>query len=225
MYKLSPSKAHRFLNCTASLKHDVPFTETPFTIRGNLLHSYAEMKLKLEDTRNFEVANNLNDYEIWLITTYVKEVLQEYNNIFAYHMEVENKQPIKIFGFDINLIIDVLLIGHDTISVIDLKTGNADVEAKDNEQLLFYGYAALMRFNKIKKVRTSIFQKGKMKTEEKTPTEIYDFFLSKYDIFNKIQKNELEYNPSDKACKYCAIKDSCIARSEWILGEKYGAKV
>ena len=40
-----------------------------------------------------------------------------------------------IYGFDIHLIIDALLIGRDTASIIDLKTGRTEVDEEDNEQL------------------------------------------------------------------------------------------
>ena len=42
MYKLSPSKAHRYLQCTKSLEYDTEFVETPWTIRGNILHEFGE---------------------------------------------------------------------------------------------------------------------------------------------------------------------------------------
>ena len=41
VYKLSPSIAHRFLNCTASLRHELPFEENEYSRRGKFLHEIA----------------------------------------------------------------------------------------------------------------------------------------------------------------------------------------
>lgn len=224
MFKLSPSKAHRFLNCTKSLLYDTAFVETPSTIRGNILHKFAEMTLKNEDTREFIVENNIDQYEMFLISSYANEVWREYDQIFAYKMIIEEKHEIEIYGFKINLVIDCLLLGRDTASIIDLKSGFADVDPEENEQLLFYGYDTATKHPEIENYNLSIFQKGKMKTVKLTRGEIFDFFIDKYDVFEKIRKNELTYNPSEKACKYCGNKDKCIPRAEKIIWGKNETK-
>lgn len=66
MYKLSPSKAHRFLNCTKSLEFDIPFTETPQTIRGNILHKLGEKMLRNEEILDYIGEHKINEYEIFL---------------------------------------------------------------------------------------------------------------------------------------------------------------
>jgi hypothetical protein len=225
MYKLSPSKAHRFLHCTASLKHDLPFVETPATIRGNILHKLAEMYLCGYDSQiiyDYIDTNKINDYEQFLINTYVNNVWREFDQIGARQIIVEQKQPIQIYDNKINLIIDALLVAPTEVSIIDLKTGNADVDAEDNEQLLFYGYAEAVKNPHLKNIRLSIFQKGKLKTFEQTPSEIFDFFIGHHKTFDEINKNELTYKPSEKACKYCAIKGTCVERARWIFEGKDG---
>lgn len=221
MYKLSPSKAHRFLQCTKSLEFDIEFVETPASIRGSILHEYAQMILNSSnDIEQYYKEHNINSYEQFLVTSYAKAVWDEYFRIDAYKIEVENKHPIEIYGNTINLIIDALVLSKNEASILDLKSGNGEVDVHENEQLFFYGYAVLQRYPYIKKVTLSIFQKGKLKTVHKTANEIYDFFVEKHEIFDKIQKNMLEYNPSDKACKFCPIKNTCVARAKWIIGGK-----
>lgn len=220
MYKLSPSKAHRYLQCTKSLEFDTEFVETPHTIRGSLLHQYAEKLIKNENLDIFLKENKITDYEMFLINGYVDAVWSEKDLINADKVIVEEKKSIKLYGFSINLIMDALILGKDTASVVDLKTGNNDIDAVDNEQLLFYAYAVLQEYPEYQNFRISIFQKGKLKTSIITSDDVYDFFLEKDDIFEQIKNNELKYNPSDKACKYCAIKDSCKARAKWIIGGK-----
>lgn len=221
MYKLSPSKAHRYLTCTKSLEFDTAFVETPYTIRGSLLHELGEMLITNQSIDAFMKEHKITDYEIYLLQKYVDAVWSEKDLIGANTPPiVEEKRNITLYDNSINLIIDTLLVGQDTISIIDLKTGNNDIDPNDNEQLLFYAYSVVNDYIHIKNYRLSIFQKGQLKTATVTQDEVLDFFMDKFLVFQKINKDELEYNPSDKACKYCAIKDTCRARADWIIGGK-----
>jgi CRISPR/Cas system-associated exonuclease Cas4 (RecB family) len=220
MYKLSPSKAHRFLNCTKSLEFDVAFVETPQTIRGSILHELAEMSLKNEDILNFIEQHKVNEYELYLINGYVREVWSELLKIPNSQMVIEEKKPIIIYNNNINLVIDCLILGDRVASIFDLKTGNGDIEVEDNEQLYFYAYMVATTYDKVDKFILNIYQKGKKKTTELTRQEVFDFFIEKEEVFRKIEQGKLEYKPSDKACKFCPIKDTCLARARWIIGGK-----
>jgi hypothetical protein len=219
MYKLSPSKAHRFLNCTKSLEFDVDFIETPVTMRGSILHTLAEMSLRNQETMEYIAEHKINEYELYLINEYTRAVWNETERIKG-ELIIEKKKPIIIFNNNINLIVDALIIGEKEASIIDLKTGNADVDVEDNEQLYFYAYMVATQYNNIETFYLNIFQKGILKTYVVTKNQVFDFFLEKEHVFLKIEKNELEYNPSDKACKFCSIKDKCMARAKWIIGGK-----
>lgn len=220
MYKLSPSKAHRYLQCTKSLEFDKEFVESPFTIRGSILHKYAEMLIKNEDTSLFVLQNDITDYENFLIKSYVETVFQEKTKVEADNIIVEEKRTISLYGNSINLIIDALCVGKKIASIIDLKTGNNDIDPNDNEQLLFYAYSIINEYPQVNKFRLSIFQKGKIKTNVVTKDYVMEYFMEKFDVFMQIKDNKLTYNPSEKACKYCSNKDSCRARAEWIIGGK-----
>jgi hypothetical protein len=219
MYKLSPSKAHRYLNCTKSLEFDVDFVETPVTLRGSVLHKLAEMSLRNQETMEYIAEHKINEYELYLINEYVRAVWNETERLKG-ELIIEEKKPIIIFNNKINLIVDALIIGKKEASIVDLKTGNADVDVEENEQLYFYAYMVATQFDNIETFYINIFQKGIMKTFVVSKNQVFDFFLEKEHVFLKIEKNELEYNPSDKACKYCAIKDKCMARAKWIIGGK-----
>ena len=216
MYKLSPSKAHRYLNCTKSLEFDVAFVETPATIRGNILHSVAELALKNEDISEQIKIHEIDGYEQSLIQSYVNAVWQEYERVFGNRLRVEQKRTINLYGNTINLVIDALIVGKDEASIIDLKTGRGDVDVFDNEQLYFYAYYVFTNYA-VFSCRVSIFQKNKLKTIVLKRYEVFDYFIAKDETFKKIAQNELEYNPSEKACKFCANKDSCVARAKWII--------
>lgn len=220
MYKLSPSKAHRFLVCTKSLDFDVDFVESPVTIRGSLLHNIAEVMILNENIDDFIQEHKLNDYEVFLIKEYAKEVWSEYKRIDAHTMLVEQKNTMHIYGFSINLIIDALVYNDTHASIIDLKTGNSTVDVADNEQLMFYGFSIVQLHPNIETFTLSIFQKGKLKSITKTRSEILDFFINTENIFESIKNSDLTYQPSDKGCKYCSIKGSCMERARWIVNGK-----
>ena len=220
MYKLSPSKAHRFLNCTKSLEFDIPFTETPQTIRGNILHKLGEKMLRNEEILDYIGEHKINEYEIFLLNGYVQSIWEEQKRYTKPKIIIEEKKPIIIYNNNVNLVVDCLILGDKEASIIDLKTGNGEVEIEDNEQLYFYAYMVATTYPQIENFNLNIFQKGKLKTIVLTKTEVFDFFIEKQDIFEKINNKQLEYNPSDKACKFCSVKDTCLARARWIVGGK-----
>jgi hypothetical protein len=220
MYKLSPSKAHRFLTCTKSLEFDVDFVESPVTIRGSLLHSIAEKMVLSQEIDHLIEEHKINEYEMFLMKEYAKKAWSEYHRISAHTMLVEQKTTMNIYGFSINLVIDVLVYNDTHASIIDLKTGNNNVDVADNEQLMFYGFSTIQTHPNIEEFTLSIFQKGKLKSITKTRSEILDFFMNTENIFESIKNNELTYQPSDKGCKYCAIKGSCMERARWIINGK-----
>ena len=80
--------------------------------------------------------------------------------------EKRKKESASLYFFNFNYIIDALLIGGDTASIIDLKTGNIDVEVENNEQLLFYAHDVSIKYPKIKSFDYLFFQKMRMKTQE-----------------------------------------------------------
>lgn len=220
MFKLSPSKAHRYLQCTKSLEYDVEFVETPQTKRGSLLHKIAETMIKSQPFEELLVENGVDDYEFFILNSYVDSVFRECHRLNCENIEVEQKRSIKIFDININLIIDAMVVGTNEASIIDLKTGNGDVEVVDNEQLYFYAYALLTEKININKVSISISQKGKLKTIVLTREQVFDFFIEKENVFENIKNKELSFNPSEKACKFCAIKKTCVARANWIINGK-----
>jgi hypothetical protein len=213
MYKLSPSKAHRYLQCTKSLEYDTEFVETEATRRGTFLHMVAEHEILNKEIDR----SDMDSYENFLIDSYVRAVYDERDLIGAKKVHVENKIGITVFGHHINMIVDAFMKSKTTASIVDLKTGNYDVSAEKNEQLAFYALAILLNNPDIKNIRVSIFQKGKMKTVEMSRKEIFDFFIEHEKTFNDIRENNLTFNPSEKACRYCAHRNECRAYAEWVL--------
>lgn len=218
MYKLSPSKAHRYLKCTASLMHDVEFTETPITIRGTLLHKMAEHLIKGENDIFMKLVETekINDYEQRLVETYVDFGIDTFRKNNCHTIRVEERGTVILFGHKINMVIDLFMMNDETAYVIDLKTGNTEVDVVDNEQLIIYALYVIIAYPSIKNIVVSIYQKMKPKIYVMTRSYVQDYLISKEKTFNEITKDQLTYTPSDVACKFCAIRDTCKARAEWI---------
>lgn len=217
MYKLSPSKAHRFLNCTASLKHDVEFVDTIYTARGTLLHELGEKLIKKEDVDDFIIENEINFHELEFLEAYANAVLEEFYFINATILDIEVIKPIEIYGFNTNSSIDALALSETTASIIDLKTGRNEISPFNNEQLYFYAYSVIMDYPNIKTIRLSIFQNSQMKTIVVDKKKVLKYFEKKAKVFEKIANDDLTYNPGKKACKYFSIRETCEARMQWLI--------
>lgn len=219
-YKLSPSKADRYLQCSASLMYDEEFVESPASIRGSILHDYAEKLLRGKDTHAIVLDNALNDYEMGNINAYTIDVYREADLLDSDRIIVEEKVSVNMYGNKINMILDVLVLGETVASITDLKTGRGIVEVENNSQLFFYAFYVVMKYPRIERVRIAIFQNFKAKRIEVTKDEVLDFFMGKDTKFFEINNDDLQYSPSDKACQWCAHRKVCKARAEWIIGGK-----
>ena len=174
---LSPSAAHRWINCTAAprLEANEPDSTSSYATEGTLAHAYCAMKLKefLGYDISDEVAeiNELNEEyhtgEMDEYTdTYKTIVLEKYN---AARATVEDAQLLIETRLDFSNYIpdafgtaDAIIIADGTMEVIDFKYGKGvKVEAYRNPQMMIYALGAYDRFNfeyKIDRVRMTIVQ-------------------------------------------------------------------
>lgn len=219
-YKLSPSKADRYLQCTASLLYDEAFVESPATIRGSQLHLLSEKMIQGLETERYIEEHEFNDYELNNIDAYVTEVYREADSIGTNNIIVERKVSVNLYGQKINMIIDVLILDDYVASIIDLKTGRGVVEVENNSQLYFYALHICFQYPKVEEIRVAIFQNFKAKRLVLTRDEVFDFFIGKETKFLEINEDRLTYSPSDSACKWCSYRKECKARAKWIIGGK-----
>lgn len=174
---LPPSSAKRWRTCIASavihaygkrVKVDEP--EHPNTIRGTLMHSVGEDVLQswlddIETTcREFigrrlktETFGPLEARETQGYVDYVKKRCAEDPDTMVfleqrlYYCRIVGVPEEDAFGSG-----DCILIQPNIgrIVVIDLKTGNWEVEVMNNDQLLIYGMAALRKFKMFAEIKT-----------------------------------------------------------------------
>ena len=222
VYKLSPSIAHRFLNCTASLRHELPFEENEYSRRGKFLHEIAGGFGDVQTGNRWGKYVAIIELRKNLVHSYANTVLTKAAELNAKPI-IERKQRIFLYGNAINLIIDAFILGREKAIVIDLKTGFSPVETKDNEQLYFYAYFVVSNFPNVNDIEVAIFQNLKYESEVLTRGEVLNYFFEKHQIFEDINNDNLKYTPHPKACKYCAIRDTCSARLNSLINKDVSA--
>ncbi len=240
-YKLSPSSSERFLECTASLPHNLTFTENEHTLKGNLQHRVAFLRLDqlfnnkdhkkeidmLTDTKNkYASRNNPSLYVFWddsctqtvnNYVTYVKQVYEEYKPKIVF---LEYRISMNFYGNKVNGVVDcAMVLQSDDLFIIDLKTGRNRVETEDNTQMLMYGYGIIQELHKktkkvAKYVVISIAQSLINNTQayKYTLEQMIEWYLKQAQPMKEINTDSLVFRPSKVACKYCSFRDSCNER-------------
>lgn len=120
---------------------------------------------------------------------------------------------------------DTYWVTDDTLYVSDLKFGQGDpVRVEGNRQLRLYALGAWAALGKpaIKKVTLNINQPraGGMKFWTITFDELMEFGEECRRIYDRIQRNDVEFVPTTLGCKYCPVrkaKRGCAAFNQWHL--------
>ena len=243
--RYSPSKLPRIIGCPGSTTVDQETESSIYADEGTQCHDITAghleksefsldvnhpglLKFATED--RIELADAIQDclnYTFGLITKY---------STHPAHMLVESR--VSLHGFadilDCKDLADVagtadLIIMYPTIGelhVIDWKFGKGVEVFPSSEQLLAYGLGALKNpylMDKYNKVYLHIGQPrlyaGELfKVHETVPADLYDWAALTL-VPALLACNELnpEFRPSDKACRWCAIKHNCAARHELAL--------
>lgn len=174
---LSPSKAHRWLNCTPSalLEDKVPDTPSPYALEGTLAHAICAGKL-----RDFlGLPTEAEEKEIaglsgrWLTPemaghtdTYTTIVLERFTAARAATPDARLLVEVRL---DLGDLVpgafgtaDAVIIADGCMEIIDFKYGKGvRVEAEKNPQLMIYALGALRLFDMeydISQVRMTIVQ-------------------------------------------------------------------
>lgn len=228
---LSPSAAHRWMRCPASvvLEQDYPETSSNYADRGTMMHEAAARLLTGE--RDWLTTTGLSHDEIDIVQEYIDRVKEAAQNGTLFVEErVDFSEEIGVpdsFGT-----VDALIISGTRLEIHDLKTGRGvPVYAEDNEQLQLYALGALGAYEliyPIETVKLCIHQPPLDNfTEWEIPVEeLRKFQRRAVDAAARVAEARETYicvsdaefavafaNPSDKACRFCAAKAKCLALS------------
>lgn len=231
---LSASSAERWLSCTPSAvlerdAHNDAEDCSVYAKEGTLAHYLAETLLsqlygkismdechcRLVDIEKDTLYTDEMYEHVRNHVDYVKSVtdsLPEYEIMFETRVDYSNIAP-EGYGTA-----DVLIVSGKDIYVIDLKYGKGvPVSAKKNPQLRLYGIGALNLYPSAEVVHMTINQPriGNLDETSETKTELLAWAVN--EVIPKASlavKGEGSLVPSDKACRFCTLRDRCKARAD-----------
>ena len=234
---LSPSAAHRWMNCTAAplLEKDVEDKGSTFAEEGTLAHAYCAKKLKeflglAVDEEKAEIAQLDEQYHSGEMDeytdTYKTIVLEKFNAARAKTKDAQLLVEVKLdfshyvpdaFGTS-----DAIIIADGVMEVIDFKYGKGvKVSAVENPQMMIYALGAWDLFNfeyDIRKVRMTIVQPR--------IDNLSEFELNAADLINwavdelQPKANEAYAGGKQKPgnwCQFCKVKPNCKALSSMCI--------
>lgn len=232
---LSPSSAHRWLNCTPAprLEARLPEKTSDFAREGTVAHSVCEVSAKLhfkkiKKTEYNKIMKKLKAHELWddemlqtaeIYVEHLKEKAMRYDSepyiTFETRVELADYVPDS-FGK-----CDCIMFGGDTLVITDYKHGKGvAVSAEDNPQLMLYALGALKLYkplfgNAIKNVEIAIDQ-PRIKAYEQwkcTAEELEAWGESIKPIAEKAYMGVGEYK-AGSWCRFCRANGICKAQAE-----------
>lgn len=239
---LSASSSERWLHCppSARLGDNAPETTSSYAEAGRVAHAIAEAKARayfLEPCTKRQLSAQLKplkadphydkemDAGTDLYLDYLKERAMSYGSAQpAVALEVRvDYSDYAPEGFGTS---DCIMIGGDTLSVIDYKNGaGVPVSAERNSQMMLYALGALKLYapifgDTIKRVHLVIVQPNAGGVKEWETTREY---VEAWGTQEVRPAAELAYNGAGNFapgewCRFCPVKATCRARAEQLLG-------
>lgn len=235
---LSPSSAHRWLNCTAAprLEEDIEDRGSGFAAEGSLAHAYCSLKLKSflglsTEGEEEEIAELNARYHTGEMDEYTDSykaiVLERFNEARQTTQDalllIETRLDFSSYIPEAFGTADAIIIADDTLEVIDFKYGKGvKVSAEDNAQMKIYALGAFDKFSfeyNIRKVRMSIIQ-PRIDNFSTWEIDVKDLLSWANDTLKpKAQeafKGDGEQEPGEW-CQFCKVKSRCRALSEMCI--------
>ena len=232
---LSPSSAHRWLNCTAAPRLEAGTSDDSSSVyaeEGTLAHAICAMKLKLilkqpTDKEEAEVAElakyHTGEMEEYT-DTYVAIVMDKYRAalkrtrdaklLIEQRLDFTDYIP-ESFGTG-----DAIIIADGMIEVVDFKYGKGvKVDAYENPQMMIYALGACAKFSfdyRIEDVRMTIVQPriDNLSEYELHITDLYDWAKNTLiPAANEAYSGKGKQKPGEW-CQFCKVKARCRATME-----------
>lgn len=233
---LSASASERWLNCTRAprLEETLPESTSEYAEEGRLAHSIAELKARKHFTKMTNRTYNAELKKLQADPLYQTE-MDGYTDAYVEHLSeiamsykamphvaLETRVDYSDYapeGFGTS---DCIMIGGDTISVIDYKYGKGvPVSAENNTQMKLYALGALKLYapifgDAIQNARVSVIQPrlDNFSSWGLTRTELEDWGRSAVAPRAKLAfAGEGEF-AAGEWCRFCRARRTCRARAE-----------
>ena len=239
---LSPSSAHRWLNCppSAKINAEAPQTDTQYTREGTLAHALGEKKarmyfLDLSREEYSRVTELLRSRPEWNdeMENYTDDYLDALKDIAAGydappHVALEQRVDFSEYVPEGYGTADCIMIGpidgEDVLNVIDFKYGKGvAVSVEDNPQLKLYALGALLDYDPIydiAQVRMTVVQ-PRIRSEPESWDILPDSLLTWANLTVEPTAKLAAEGKGDFAagdwCRFCAIRATCRARYDKAL--------
>lgn len=247
---LSASASGRWLNCTPSarLEETLPDTTSTFATEGSMAHEIAELKVRkhfLEPMGTRAYNNKIKKIKEnpEYAGLYQEEMMRHTDTYLDYinkitigypskpYVAAEKKIDYSVYAEGGFGTCDCILIGGDTMHVIDFKYGKGvSVSAENNTQMMLYSLGALSTYSllyAIDKIQLAIVQPrlDNVSEFEISAADLIAWGERIKPIAEKAFKGEGDFVPGAH-CKFCKAKAQCRARANENLSvESFGNKM
>ena len=221
---LSPSAAHRWMNCppSACLEREFPSSSSEVAAEGTAAHALCEHKLrKLLKLRSKRPHSDFEDDEMDRCSDdYVSFVQEQMREIPSPMVLVEQRLDLTRYVPEAFGTADCIIVGGDRLHVVDFKYGmGVLVEAKHNPQMILYALGALELLDGIYDIQTismSIFQPRR---ENVCTWSLPKEELLRWARDDLVEKARLAYMGEGEYCAgewctFCRASVRCRARAE-----------
>lgn len=220
--RLSPSSSSRWLSCTASVEANEKYIDkgNSSAAWGTNVHYLGEQLLKGNSI-------NVGEKHVEQGVSFVvdDEMLATAEDYVDYVNSFIDKKSVVLIEekFDLGFISpnqfgtsDATVLNGTHLHVFDLKTGRNIVMAEGNTQMMMYGLGAIHELEDIYDIETITLHIVQTRAGH---VDSWDLDLKTINLFKMmaqvqaqaIIKGEVEFNPSEKACKWCNHQTNCEA--------------
>jgi len=234
---LSASSAHRWLVCppSAQLEAGMQDSESTYAAEGTDAHELANITLKhllgktnkQTYTKACKKLESESEYfniemERCIVFNYCTKVMEIVGKYKTPIVDLEERVDFNQWvsgGFGTA---DVIIIGNNTLHVVDLKYGKGvPVSAERNPQLMLYALGACEKYDFLydfKQISMTILQPrlDASSTYIIPATELYEWADT---VVKPIASLAIigsgKFTPSEEACRFCRARTICRARAEF----------
>lgn len=234
---LSASASSRWLKCTAAPRFEekIPESTTEYAEEGRLAHSFCELKVLKTFTTSITPKSYTTKLNKLKKESQYQPEMEKTSDLFIEHLTelsmLYDAQPYVASEVRVDYsdfapegfgTCDVIMIGGDTITIVDYKHGKGvPVSAENNSQMMLYALGALKKYvaiygDTIKKARLCIDQpriQNELSVWETTVDEITSWGYAIKPAAEKAFMGFGEYVPGEH-CRFCRGKALCKARAD-----------